>query len=144
MSSKKLFLLFALSFVALMTLASCGGGDSSSPPSGDGTIGSSPTSGDGTVALSLTDSTTQEYQAVYVTIDRVDVHRANGNWEVVANPQTTYNLLELVNGVTEPLGESRLPGGSYTQMRLIIGASADNDTNLNDNPHPYANYLVMV
>ncbi|MEE4254231.1 MAG: DUF4382 domain-containing protein, partial [Desulfuromusa sp.] len=50
----------------------------------------------------------------------------------------------LVNGVTEPLGESKLPAGDYTQMRLIIGASADNGSNLNGNPHPHANYLLMA
>ena len=137
MSVRKIFLFLTLFLAALMTLtlASCGGSGSSSGSSSNG---------DGTLSLELTDSTTQDYRAVYVTIDRVDVHRADGNWEIVANPQATYNLLELVNGVTSPLGEDQLPAGNYTQMRLIIGPTPDSGTNLNDNFHPYANYLLMA
>ena len=136
MSAKKIFLFLTLSLAALLTLtlASCGG---------SGGSGSSST-GDGTLKLSLTDSATRDYRAIYVTIDRVDVHRADGNWEVVANPQATYDLLELVNGVTVVLGEDLLPAGDYTQMRLIIGTTADNSDNLDGLPHPYANYLVMA
>ncbi len=135
MSVKNLYLFLTLSLAALMTLtlASCGG---------SGGSGSS-SSGDGTLSLSLTDSTTQDYRAVYVTIDRVDVHRADGNWEVVANPQATYNLLELVNGVTVVLGEDQLPAGDYTQMRLIIGDTPDDGQNIAGNAHPHANYLLI-
>jgi len=132
MSAKKIFPLLALSLVALitLTLASCGGG------------GGSGSSGDGTLKLYLTDNATQDYRAVYVTIDRVDVHRADGNWEVVANPQTTYNLLELVNGVTVVLGEDQLPAGDYTQMRLMIGNTPDDGENIAGDTHQHANYLL--
>lgn len=132
MSVKKLFLFLMLSLATLMTLilASCGGSGSSS-------------GGDGTLSLSLTDSTTQDYRAVYVTIDRVDVHRTDGNWEIVATPQATYNLLELVNGVTVVLGEDLLPAGDYSQMRLIIGSTPDNGLNIAGNVHPHANYLLI-
>ncbi|MFO7766946.1 MAG: DUF4382 domain-containing protein [Pelovirga sp.] len=135
MSVNKLFPLLTLLLATLMTLAlaSCGGGGSGSSSSGDGTL-----------SLSLTDSTTRDYRAVYVTIDRVDVHRADGNWEVVANPQATYNLLELVNGATAVLGEDRLPSGDYTQMRLIIGDTPDTTLNMDDNNHDHANYLIMA
>ncbi|MBW6510184.1 MAG: DUF4382 domain-containing protein [Desulfuromonadales bacterium] len=127
MSAKKIFLFLSLSLATLMTLtlASCGGGSGSS------------SSGDGTLSLALTDSTTQEYRAVYVTIDRVDVHRADGNWEVVANPEATYDLLKLVNGATVVLGKERLPAGDYTQMRLIIRENEGNH-------QPPNNYLVRV
>lgn len=136
MSVKKLFLFLTLSLATLMTLtlASCGGGGSSS---------SSTTSGDGTLAVELTDSTTQDYRAVYVTIDRVDVHRADDNWEVVANPEATYNLLELINGATVVLGEDLLPAGEYTQMRLIIGDTPDDSQNIAGKAHPHANYLLI-
>lgn len=135
MSARKLFLFLTLSLAALMTftLASCGGGGSGSSSSGDGTL-----------SIALTDSTTQAYRAVYVTIDRVDVHRTDGNWEVVANPESTYNLLELVNGAIVALGEERLPAGDYTQMRLIIGDTPDNTLNIDDNHHYHANYLIMA
>ena len=121
---QKLFgYLLCLTFILL--LAACGGGGSSD--------------GQGTLSTSLTDSSSDEYKAVYVTIDRIDVHHDDsGDWETVATPGTTYNLLELVNGVVEQLGEVLLDSGHYTQMRLIIGDTPDQSltysTNLTTSP----------
>ncbi len=68
----------------------------------------------------------------------------DGSWKVVASPDTTYNLLDLVNGVMEKLGTESLAAGSYTQMRLILGETPDGDVNINGQPHPYPNYLIMA
>lgn len=122
--------IYLLCMTAVIFLASCGGGGSS-------------VDGQGTLSTSLTDSSSEEYQAVYVTIDRVDVHlEDNNSWETVATPGKTYNLLELVNGVVENLGEVLLDTGHYTQMRLIIGETADQGTNIFDALHNYANYII--
>ncbi|MGB6009708.1 MAG: DUF4382 domain-containing protein, partial [Desulfobacterales bacterium] len=89
-------------FLCILMITACGGGSG----------GSSSLSGEtGTLYLSLTDATTDEYQAVYVTIKEVWVHmggneKKDSNWEVVASPDETYNLLDLVNGVREELGIS--------------------------------------
>lgn len=102
-------------------------------------------SDEGALAVGLTDAASGGFQAVYVTVGEVQVHRGgeeNGEWLVVASPGRTYNLLELVNGVIERLGVSSLAAGSYTQMRLIIGDKADEGTNILDQRHPYANYLI--
>jgi hypothetical protein len=127
-----LCLLFAFS------LAACGGGGGS----GNGVV--SPESGVGTLSTSLTDSSTDEYQAVYVTIARVEVHHDdNGSWQSVAEPNKTYNLLDLVNGVREDLGLASLDAGHYTQMRLIIGETAEVGVlNIFSVPHPFANYVI--
>ena len=120
--------LACLTFIAL--LSACGGGGSS-----DG--------GQGTLTTSLTDASTEDYQAVYVTIARVDVHHDDDEiWETVATPEKTYNLLELVNGIVAQLGEVLLDSGHYTQMRLIIGEESDQGLNIFDQPHPYANYII--
>jgi len=67
------------------TFAACGGGGSSSSGTG---------SGAGTLSLSLSDATTDEYRAVYVTIEEVQVHKdEDSNWQVAASPNKTYNLL---------------------------------------------------
>ena len=79
---------------------------------------------------------------MYVTIDEVQVHKKGGNWQLVASPNKTYNLLELVNGVRESLGITELETGHYTQMRLIIGKDPDNGINILSQGHPYANYIV--
>jgi len=125
-------------FLFILMITACGGGSG----------GSSSLSGEtGTLYLSLTDATTDEYQAVYVTIKEVWVHmggneKKDSNWEVVASPDETYNLLDLVNGVREELGISDLPVGHYTQMRLIIGDKPDNGFNFMGEKHPYANYII--
>jgi len=128
------FFTLILCLLTGMALTACGGGGSSDSGS---------TVGTGTLSTSLTDSATDEYQAVYVTIARVDVHHDNdGSWETVATPNKTYNLLELVNGVRETLGVATLDTGHYTQMRLIIGETADGGLNIFSRTHPYANYVI--
>ncbi len=126
---------FILALFVLGFLLTACGGDSSGGGSGSG--------GQGTLSTSLTDSSTDEYQAVYVTIARVDVHASgDGSWQTVATPNSTYNLLELVNGVREGLGISPLAAGHYTQMRLIIGEDPDDGLNIFSVRHPYANYII--
>ena len=115
----------------------------------DGGGGSSDGGGTGTVSFGLTDSSTDKYSAIYVTIDEVQVNKddssSNGNsgWITVATPMKTYNLLRLVNGVTEILGDDELEAGTYKQIRLIIGRTAESENNINGEPHPEANYLVL-
>jgi hypothetical protein len=105
--------------------------------------------GTGTLSVSLTDSSCGSYAAIYVTIDEVQVNKnnslANGNsgWRTVATPMKTYNLLKLINGVTEVLGDNELEAGSYNQIRLIIGKTPESENNIKGEPHPYANYVVF-
>ncbi len=116
---------------------------------GCGGSGSTGSVGSGTLKLSLTDAAQATYKAVYVTIDEVQVHQGdtaegNGSWQVVASPHKTYNLLELVNGAMATLGISDLASGKYTQIRLILGSTPDNGTNILNEPHPEntPNYII--
>jgi hypothetical protein len=129
----------ALLCLPLVILAvSCGGGG--------GDSGGSGSTGTGTMNLSLTDASTTDYQAIYVTIKQVEVHKDGGaGWEVVSSPDKTdktYNLLELVNGVREELALATLATGHYTQMRLILGDKPDDSLNILSRKHPYANYFI--
>jgi hypothetical protein len=138
MRLKQLFLSVAMmSFLSFAVGCGSGGGG------GDSSGG-----GSGTLSLALQDAFSEDYKAVYVTIKEVQVHLGNNenddrNWEVVASPNKTYNLLELVNGVREQLGIAELEAGSYTQMRLIIGKTPDNGMNLLSRVHPFANYVII-
>jgi len=121
---------FLILSMGVFLLSACGGG------------GGGATGGTGTLSVALTDASTDDYRAVYVTIKRVDVHRDGGGWETVSEPAKTYNLLELVNGVRESLGLKDLPAGHYTQMRLILDADPDNSRNILGHWHPYGNYFI--
>jgi len=146
--SAAIFILF------LFFLSGCGSGGGS----GDGSSVSDAT---GTLSVSLSDATTDDYQAVYITVQEVSVHRAedeqsegeaengeaeDGNedqgWITVATPNQTYNLLDLVNGALEQLGVVDLEAGHYTQMRLLLGETPDSGLNLLGSAHPYANYVI--
>jgi hypothetical protein len=133
----------------LIGLAGCGGGSDSSNTS-DGILASS--DGLGQVKVLLTDDPAS-YQAVYVTIDSIQVKKDDGNdsdsnesnaWMTVAEPSKTYDLLTLQNGVTAELGETNISVGTYSQLRLNLGEQEDNGTNLLGEPHPFANYIVFI
>ena len=79
--------LFCISAV----LVACGG-------SGGGSSSGSGTGNTGSLALSLQDAPSEDYNAVYVTIKEIRVHIGGSeddqNWELVASPDKTYNLLD--------------------------------------------------
>jgi hypothetical protein len=104
--------------LAMLTLAACGG-------SGSG--------GTGSLRVALTDAPACGYEAVNVTIEKVRVHQssdatdADSGWsEIVLSPARRVNLLDLTNGVLEELGQTSLPAGTYTQLRLVLAANAGN------------------
>jgi hypothetical protein len=119
-------------FAALLlfaSLAGCGGG---SGGSSDGSSGS------GTLGASVTDSPACGFDAVNVTVSKLRVHQSNtasdnaGGWsEINLKPERKINLLDLTNGVIESLGETGLPSGHYTQLRLVLVANKGSGTSNN-------------
>jgi len=110
---------------AAALLAACGGGGSDS----------------GTLQLSLTDAPACGYDHVNVTIQKARVHQSStasesdAGWsEIVLSPAKRVDLLTLTNGVLDTLGQTPLPPGKYTQMRLVLAA--------NDSANPLANSVV--
>lgn len=117
--------------LSLAALASCGG---------DGGI-SGTGAPEGTLRLSLGDAPSCGYDQVNITVQKVRVHQSatagddDAGWsEIVLAPALRVDLLSLTNGVLAELGETPLPAGRYTQLRLVL---ADNDA-----AHPLANSVV--
>ena len=142
LTSNKFFALM-LSIFCILGLISCGGGGGSSDV---GIVGT------GTASVSLVDSASEEYTAVYVTINDIQFHlggneNSPNSWRSIQESieyPVTVNLLELVNGVRLDLGIVELPAGHHTQLRLVIGDEAEQGTiNILSQAHPYANYVIV-
>jgi len=130
----KLFGNFVFAILTALVLAACGGG-------GGGGIGGTGSNDMGTLHVVMTDAPACGYDAVNITVDRVRVHQSSSavdgdtGWsEIVLSPAKRINLLSLANGVLEDLGQTALPAGTYTQLRLVLAA--------NDAAHPLANSVV--
>ncbi|HZE91100.1 MAG TPA: DUF4382 domain-containing protein [Rhizobacter sp.] len=118
---------------AALSLFGCGGGDG-----GIGGTGATPM---GSLQVSATDAPSCGYDAVNLTIAKVRVHQSasaldtDDGWsEIVLAPAKRIDLLALNNGLLEDLGETPLPAGKYTQLRLVLAA--------NDAGHPLANSVL--
>lgn len=104
---------------AASVLTACGGGGGDGGGSADAT---------GTLRLALTDAPACGYEHVYVTVASVQVHQsatASDNapgWQTIALPSMPQrvDLLTLTNGVLQELGQTVLPAGTYTQLRLVL------------------------
>ena len=123
----------AMAIAAAVLVAGCGGGG------GIGGTGSPVATG--TLRTSLTDAPSCGYDAVNVTIQKVRVHQSasatdtDTGWsEIVLSPARRVNLLTLTNGVLEELGQTSLPSGKYTQLRLVLAE--------NDGANPLANSVT--
>ncbi len=120
----KLTSLFAVTLAAVITLglvaAGCGG---SAGGSVGGHVG---TGGTGTVAMHMSDAPISGVTAVNITIPKVEAN-IGGQWQQIAAPNQTYNLLNLA--VTDVLlGQASVPAGSYTQVRLYVSAATVTDS----------------
>jgi hypothetical protein len=129
-----LILLSALASVVL-ALGACGGG--AAPEGGIGGSGAPL----GTLKLSLADSPACGYDSVNITVQEVRVNQSatagdgDSGWYTIAlAPPQKVDLLSLTNGVLFELGQTPLPAGTYTQMRLVLAA--------NDAGNPLANSVV--
>ncbi len=81
-------------------------------------------SGMGTLEVRMADAPA-DYDEVNVHVLRVEVNNTDDEqgWQVVSEPDKTYNLLELTNGAYTVLGEKELEAGTYEQIRLILASS---------------------
>jgi len=112
--------LAAAGLIAL--LSACGGGG--------GTASTTAAPANGTLSLALTDAPSCGFDQVNVTVEKVRVHQSasagdtDAGWsEIVLTPAKRIDLLGLTNGILEELGQTPLPAGKYTQMRLVLASN---------------------
>ena len=126
----------ALGAALLGSLVACGGGG--------GGGGSAPAAAEkGTLRVAMTDAPACGYDAVNVTVTKVRVHQAanaaegEAGWQdVTVDPPARIDLLSLTNGVLYELGQTQLPVGKYTQLRLVLAE--------NGGSTPLANSVVLT
>ncbi len=122
MHKYKKYIVLGVSALLIAALAGCSSNNSSSSgpqPSQQGTLG-----------VSLTDAPASGFDAVNVTVSEVRVNKSadasenDSGWsDITLNPPRKINLLNLTNGVLEDLGQTSLPAGHYTQLRLVLSAN---------------------
>lgn len=80
----------------------------------------------GTLQVKLHDAPA-DYDEVNIFIERVEVNNTTGNegWQIISEPNETFNLLELTNGVFEMIADVELETGTYPQIRLILSRDAN-------------------
>lgn len=63
--------------------------------------------------------------SVIICVTRVEVHKSGSDstsgWFVINDSTRYFDLLQLTNGASAILGDTSLPAGHYTQIRLYIG-----------------------
>jgi hypothetical protein len=121
--------LWFMAMLAIVAISGCGGG-------GGG-------SSNGMLGVSLTDEPACGFDQVNVTVSKFRVHMnaaapdTSAGWsEVTLNPPQKINLLDLTNGKVFNLGETPLPAGHYTQIRLVL------EPNTGPNA-PFANSVIL-
>lgn len=80
----------------------------------------------GTLEVKLHDAPA-DYDEVNIFIERVEVNNTTGDqgWKTISEPNQSYNLLELTNGVFETIAYAELEAGTYPQIRLVVSRDAN-------------------
>ncbi len=107
-----------LSLTMITLISGCGGSSSSTPSTAP-----SANVETGILSLSITDAMLGEdvnVTEVNIAVIGIEYHH-NDNWvEVDGFEDKTFNLYELRNGKSLPLGDFELPAGHYTQIRFQL------------------------
>lgn len=81
----------------------------------------------GTLLVKLSDAPMHydQFMSASVTIDKIEIgNTADLNSMInIMNTPMTYNLLELINGITETMANAEIPVGNYDLMRLYISST---------------------
>lgn len=106
--------IFLLSMLSIFVLIGCS----------DQTTNVNPVDQNGRLKMYLIDSPAV-LDSVVICVTRVEVHKSGSDstsgWFVINDSTRYFDLLQLTNGASAILGDTSLPTGHYTQIRLFIG-----------------------
>ena len=81
----------------------------------------------GKLTIKLTDAPMpyNQFMEANITIDKIELGNAvdANSFIVIMSQTTTYNMLDLVNGITETLTNMDIPEGQYDTLRLYISST---------------------
>ncbi len=133
MRSKALFFVGGIAAATALLASAC---------SSTATNTVAPTSGTGQAVFGVTDAAADmgAVTGIQVTFDHARIHRQAGAWIDVSGQAQTFDLLQLhAQGITQVLGQIKLPAGSYDQVELSVSkvvvadASGPHDAKLPSN-----------
>ncbi len=93
--------------------------------------------GTGTLRVAITDNPACGYDEVVVTVREVRVHASDAadndaGWQSIpVDPPLTIDLLDYTNGALLDLGQTTLPAGPYTKLRLVLSPNTGAMANRN-------------
>src|SRR5687768_8800853 len=87
------------------------------------------------VQFLLTDNPTALDEVnIHITGMQVKINDDNASWITIDAKDTTVNLLDLQNGITEVIAQDEVPEGILKEVRFILGAG--NTVVADGTPHP--------
>ncbi|MCF6181191.1 DUF4382 domain-containing protein [Lutibacter sp.] len=81
----------------------------------------------GNLSLKLTDAPMpyNQFMEANVTIDKIEIGNSSNpnSFVTIMDSSTTYNMLDMINGITETLANASIPVGDYDTIRLYMSSS---------------------
>lgn len=81
----------------------------------------------GNLSLKLTDAPMHynQFMEANVTIDKIEIGNSSNpnSFITIMDSSTTYNMLDMINGITESLANASIPVGDYDTFRLYMSSS---------------------
>jgi len=81
----------------------------------------------GSISIKLTDAPMpyNQFMEASITVDKVEIGLASdsNSFVTIMNETKTFNMLNMINGITEVLASATIPEGNYDTVRLYISSA---------------------
>lgn len=81
----------------------------------------------GSISIKLTDAPMpyNQFMEASITVDKVEIGLATdpNSFVTIMNETKTFNMLNMINGITEVLADATIPEGNYDTVRLYISST---------------------